>query len=96
MLLGIYSAIENQTIINFKKKILSFNDDEMKVVSPIDPLQGQWYVEPVYSELQGDYLDHIYNISSLKYDYVNPTTDGNLRWKSTSSCALDLGEALEN
>ena len=38
MLLGIDWAIDNQTIINFKKRILSFEDDEMRVVSPIDPL----------------------------------------------------------
>ena len=40
-LLGIYWAIDNKTIINFKKRILSFEDDEMRVVSPIDPLEGQ-------------------------------------------------------
>ena len=37
-LLGIDWAIDNQTIINFKKRILSFKDEEMRVVSPIDPL----------------------------------------------------------
>ena len=37
-LLGIDWAIDNQTIINFKKRILSFEDEEMRVVSPIDPL----------------------------------------------------------
>ena len=35
-LLGIDWAIENQTIINFKKRILSFEYEEMRVVSPID------------------------------------------------------------
>ena len=39
-LLGIDWAIDNQTIINFKKRILSFEDEEMRVVSPIDPLEG--------------------------------------------------------
>ena len=49
-LLGIYWAIDNQTIIKFKKRILSFEDNEMRVVSLIDPLEGQRYVEPVNSE----------------------------------------------
>ena len=49
-LLGIDWTIDNQTIINFKKRILSFEDDEMRVVSPIDPLEGQRYVEPIYNE----------------------------------------------
>ena len=39
-LLGIDWAIDNQTIIKFKKRILSFEDDEMRVMSPIDPLEG--------------------------------------------------------
>ena len=68
----------------------------MRVVSPIDPLDGQRYVEPINSEGQGDYLDNIYNVSTLKDDYVNPTINGNLRWRSSSSYTLDLGEALEN
>ena len=48
VLLGIYYAIDNQTIINFRKRILSFEDNEIRVVSPIDPLDGPRYVEPVY------------------------------------------------
>ena len=96
MLLGIDWEIDNQTIINFKKIILSFKDDEMRLVSPIDLLEGQRYVEPVNSEGQGDYLDHIYNVSTIKYDYVNSTTDGNLSWKNASSYTSDVGEALEN
>ena len=56
-LLGIDWAIDNQTIINFKKRILSFEYEEMRVVSPIDPLEGQRYIKPVYTEGQGDYLD---------------------------------------
>ena len=77
-LLGIDWAIDNQTIINFKKRILSFEDDEMRVVSPIDPLERQRYVKPVNSEGQGDYLDNIYNVSTLEDDYVNPRVNGNL------------------
>ena len=56
-LLEINWAIDNHTIINFKKKILSFKDNEMIVVSPIDPLEGQRYVESIYNDRQGDYID---------------------------------------
>ena len=65
-LLEIDWAIENQTIINFQKRILSFEDIEMRVVSPIDPLEGQRYVEPVYNDGYVDYLDHIYNVTALQ------------------------------
>ena len=83
-------------IINFKRRILSFEDDEMRVVAPLDPLEGQRYVEPVFNEGQGDHLDNIYNVTTLKEDYINPTMDGNLSWRCTSSCTSDLGEALKN
>ena len=95
MLLGIDWAIDNQTIINFKKTVLSFKDDEMRVVSPIDPLEGKIYVDHVYNEGHGEYLDQIYNITTLQEDYINPTADGNLSWKSASSCTSDSREALE-
>ena len=55
-LLGIYWEIENQTIINFKRRILLFEDDEMRVVAPLNPLEGQRYVEPVFNERQGGHL----------------------------------------
>ena len=96
VLLGIDWAIGNQTIIKFKKMILSFEDNEVRVVSPIDPLEGQRYVEPVYNEGQGDYLDQIYNVTALQEDYINPTVDGNLSYKSAISCRSDSREALEN
>ena len=44
-LLGIKWAINNQTIINFKKMILTFEDEELRVVTLLDPLEGQRYVE---------------------------------------------------
>ena len=84
------------TIINFKKRILSFEDNVMRVVSPIDRLEGQRYVEPIYNDRQVDYLDQIYIVTAIQEEYINPTIDGNLSWKSASFCTSDLGEALEN
>ena len=95
-LLGIDWAIDNQTIINFKKRILYFEYSEIRVVAPVDPLEGQRYVELVHSEAKENYLNHLYNIMYSKEDYINPTADGNLSWRSVSSCMSDSGEALEN
>ena len=67
----------------------------MWVVSPIDPFEGQVYVEPVYNEGQGDYLNQIYNVTTMQEDYTNLTANGNLSWRCTISCMSDLGEALE-
>ena len=66
-------AIDNQTIINFKKIILTFEYSELRVVTPIDPLEGKRCIEQVNIKGHGDYLDHIYNITSTRDDYVNPT-----------------------
>ena len=41
MLLGIDWVMGNQTIIKFKRRILSFEDDEIRVVAPLNPLEGQ-------------------------------------------------------
>ena len=71
-------------------------NSEIKVVAPIDPLQGKIYDKPVHSEGQGDYIDHIYNITYVGDDYINPTTGGNMGWWRVSSCTSDLGEALDN
>ena len=74
-LLGIKWVIDNQTIINFKKIILTFEDSQLRVVAPIEPLEVYRYIEPVNSEGQGDYLYHIYNTMFARDDYVNPTTN---------------------
>ena len=95
-LLGIDLEIYNRTIIIFKKSILSFEYSEIRVVAPIDPLEGQRYVEPVNNEVQGNYLDKLYNVMSLSDDYINPTVDGNPSCKSVSSCTSDSGDTLEN
>ena len=49
-MLGKYWAMENHTIIDFKKRCLSFEDSEMGVVTLIDPLKGQRYVKLVECE----------------------------------------------
>ena len=76
--------------VNFKKLILIFKDSDLRVVAPIDPLEGHRYVEPVNSEGQGDYLDHRYNIMSSRDDYINPTFDGKLSWRSATPVGLIL------
>ena len=68
ILLWIDWCIDNQTIINFKKRILSFEDSKMRMVAPIDPLEGQLNFEPVHSEGRRKYLDQLYNVMSSKDD----------------------------
>ena len=72
-----------------------FEDEELRVVALLDPLEGQRYVEHVNSEGQGGYLDHIYNITYEMDDYVNPTSNIKLSWRSVSSCTSDSREAFQ-
>ena len=58
--------------------ILTFEDEEVRVVTLLDPLEGHRYVEQVNNEGQDGYLDHIYNITYVMDDYVNPMDDGKL------------------
>ena len=95
-LLWIDWAIQNQTIIDFKKRMLSFEDLDMQVVSSIDPLEGQCYIKPIRGEYYEGNFKNIYNISSMLDDYINPPNYGKLSWKSVSSCSSDLGETLKN
>ena len=94
-LLGIKQAIDNKVIINFKKIMLSFEYSKLRVVAPIDLLEVQRYTEPINNEGKGDYINHIYNVISMRDDYVNPTTDENLRWQSISFCTSRFGKVLK-
>ena len=94
-LFGIDWGIDNQIIINFKKRILTFEYSELRVVALIDLLEGQRYVDPVNNEGKGNYLDHIDNIKFARDDYVNPIADGNLSLRIIISCTSYFGEALE-
>ena len=43
MLLGIDWAFNNQAIINLKKKTMSFEGNEIRVIGPLDPALGPRY-----------------------------------------------------
>ena len=70
-----------------------FEDGETIIIAPIDPADGRRYVGSVREEFD---LENIYNLTSRKEDYVNPTAAANLSWRNVSSCAFDSDEGLEN
>ena len=73
-LLGIRWANDNLVMINFKKRVMIFENHDIRVISPMDPNEGRRFVEPVKEEVVGGW-DHAYNISR---DYIQPTVDGEL------------------
>jgi len=66
------------------------------VISPLDPKDGQRYVETIRGGMAAEGLDNIYKVTKSVEDYINPTTDGNISWRGISSCTSDSDEGLEN
>jgi len=91
-LLGIEWAMNNNAIINLKRRQMIFDDGTNMITAPIDPAEGPRYVEPVRDERE---LDTIYNITSNTVDYVEPDGEGKLSWENTSSWDGDSEQALE-
>jgi hypothetical protein len=91
-LMGLEWAFDNQAIINMKRREMIFEVGELKVIAPLDPKEGRRYIEPT----KGDEIDNLYNMTVRMDDYVNPTIDGALSWRSISSCTSDSEAGLEN
>ena len=73
-LLGIGWANNSMEVINFKKRVMTFENQDIRVIALMDPNEGQRYIEPVKDEFVEGW-DHAYNILG---DYVHPTIDGEL------------------
>jgi hypothetical protein len=75
-----------------KRREMIFEVGDLKVTAPLDPTQGNKYIEPA----RGNDIDNLYNMIVHMDDYVNPTTYGALSWRSIISCASDSEEGLEH
>ena len=49
-LLGIDWAIGNMAIIDLKRIQMTFEDNQIRVIAPLDPFQGPRYIEPIRAE----------------------------------------------
>jgi hypothetical protein len=77
-LLGLDWAFDNQAIINLKTRKMTFESGEYRVIAPLDPSEGERFVEPTCLDLEE--IDQLYRTNAHDEDYVNPTTDGVLSW----------------
>lgn len=69
---------------------------DLRVVTPLDPNEGDQYIEPVREDLDDVDLENIYKVTVRCEDYINPIVDAKINWASISSCSSDFDEALEN
>jgi hypothetical protein len=82
-LLGIDWAYDNYVVIDLKKDTMTFEVEGIKVVQPLDPYVGPRYTEPTDNNMEGEYLDQLYTvIVGTRNDYINPTADGLVSWRS--------------
>jgi hypothetical protein len=95
-LLGIDWAFDNSTVVELKKRHMTFEKDGLRVITPLDPYEGQRYTKTIREEDYGYALENIYKLTTIQHDYIKPTTDGNLSWRSDNACSSDSEEALEN
>ena len=95
-LLGIDWAIDNMAIIDLKKRQMTFEDNQIQVIAPLDPFQGPRYIEPIRAEEEVRNMESLYQMTANHSDYINPTTEGNISWRCDSSCASDSDVGLEN
>jgi hypothetical protein len=49
-LLGIDWAFNNSTVVDLKKRRMTFERDGLRVIAPLDPNEGQCYIEPIREE----------------------------------------------
>ena len=79
-LLGIDWEFENNSIFNLKHRHVSFENEELWVVAPLDVLEGEKYTESIRDDTSNIEIENIYNvIGSSKY-YVNHISNREISW----------------
>ena len=91
-LLGIGWANDIIEVINFKKRMMTFENQDIRVIAPMDPSEGRRYIEPSKDEVVRGW-DHAFNISEY---YIHPTANGELGRSSASSVSSDSDDTLAN
>ena len=87
-------SFDNQAIINLKMRNMTFESGEYKFIVPLDPSEGERFVEPTCLELEE--INRLYRKTTREEYYVNPIADRVLHWRSITSCASDSDTGLEN
>jgi len=73
-----------------------FEKKSLRVIVPLDLVEGLRYTEPFHDYESDDDLDYIYKITERDQDWVNPTTDGWITWDYESSCTSNSNEEIEH
>jgi len=71
-----------------------FKGNDLRMITPLDPVEGTQYTEPVQDEQME--LNNIYHMTTWNVDYINPTANGNLSFWSASPIDLDIEAIVED
>jgi hypothetical protein len=85
---------DNQAIINPKTRKITFESSEYRVIAPLDPLEGERFVDATCLDLEE--INQLYITTLQEEDHVNPTVDGVLSYRSITLCSSNLDTGLEN
>jgi hypothetical protein len=94
-LLGIDWTFDNNVVLNPKNRQISFETETLRMIVPLDHNEGDKYNEPVNEDAQRSIIENIYQIMGHKDDYVNPTKNGELSWRSVKSYDIDSEDDME-
>ena len=94
--MGIDWAFDNLSILNLKMSQKRFEYEDLRVVMPLYPDEGDECVELVRENLVDINLDNFYKVTMCCEDYASPTVDGKLSWTTINSYSSDFDDALEN
>jgi hypothetical protein len=92
--LGMDWEFDNQVIIDLNIRKMKFESGEYIVIVPIDPSKGERFVEPTCLNLEE--INQLYRTTAHEEEYVKPTADGVISWRSITSCASESDIRLEN
>ena len=65
-LLGVGWASDSMEVIKFKKQMMTFGNQYIRVIAPMDPDEGKRYIEPVKDKVVKGW-DHGYNILKIMF-----------------------------
>jgi hypothetical protein len=92
-LLGLDWALDNQVVINLKTWKMTFESGEYNVITPLEPLEGERFVEATCLDLEE--INQLYRTTAREEYYINPTTDGVHIQRIITSLASDSDIGLE-
>jgi hypothetical protein len=63
---------------------------------PLDPNEEDRYNKSVDEDAHNYPIENIYKITGCREDYINPTLDGELSWKTVNSYDIDSTNTVES